>query len=128
MTFDNANYWYVTINEREDGTKKIGLNRTGNYKITKFLSSESYAYGALYNDSADRTHSYTFSNDELKFDTITIRYGNSGVLKIHGIYYRKTNLSIKEGLTTYKGDKFVYVDNGTFLDSGKRNDEMKKLI
>lgn len=128
LTFDTANYWYVQLKENEDGTKKIDSGWTENYKITKFLSSESYAYITLYVDSSDKTHSYTFKNDELRFDTITIRYKEGGVLKIHGIYYKKTVGMVRRFDTEDIQDKFVYVDNGTFLDSGKRNDEMKKLI
>ena len=91
MTFDTANYWYVKLNEKADGT--IKLINSYSYLIFGFLSSESYAYRTVYNYYDDTTHSYTFSNNELKFDTTTIRYKEGGVLKIHGIYCKRTNFT-----------------------------------
>ena len=70
--------------------------------MLKFLSSESYAYRTVYPSSgSDRTHAYTFSDDELKFDTTTIRYKGGGVLTIHGIYYKKTGSTLTSGSTTH---------------------------
>ena len=125
LTFYTSNYWYVQLNKKTDGTIKI--IKSVSYRISKFLSSESYAYRTVYSNSDDTTHSYTFTNDELKFDTTTIRYGSSGVLKIHGIYYKKTENIVSRGLTKDIQDKFVYVDNGVFSDS-KQLKELVKML
>lgn len=93
-----------------DGT--IFIYRSRNCLISKFLSSESYAYKLKSIFYEDLFHYYTFTDNELKFDTTIIRYKGGGVLTIHGIYYKKTTYGWSEGLTDYRYDKLVYVKNG----------------
>lgn len=112
LTFDTANYWYVKM---EDGD--MMEDSMPCLIITSFLSAETYAYRSQYDDSQDVTHSYTFTDSEVKFDTTTITYGRTGVLKIHGIYYKNTAYSGSLGVpgnanSQYSQNKFVYVDNG----------------
>ena len=92
------------MKEKENGT--ISLISFKSYEILKFLSAESYAYRTKYDGSEDVTHSYTFTDDELKFDTTTIRYKGGGVLKIHGIYHKKTK---KNGSTGIPGNALALI-------------------
>ena len=87
------------MKENEDETRKIV--KSVSYEISNFMSSESYAYRTKYDNSEDVTHSYTFTDDELKFDTTTIRYKGGGLLTIHGIYYKRTS---KAGSTGVPGN------------------------
>ena len=104
------------MKENKDGT--ISIRTSKSCVISKFLSSESYAYKAKLISAEDVFHYYTFTDNELKFDTTTIRYKGGGVLTIHGIYYKNTKYiwtesSIFRGvITSKKYDKLVYVDNG----------------
>ena len=130
LTFDTANYWYVQLKENEDETRKIV--KSVSYEISNFMSSESYAYRTKYDNSEDVTHSYTFTDDELKFDTTTIRYKGGGLLTIHGIYYKRTSKAGSTGVpgnasSHYTQNKFVYVDNGVFSDSTNLKELVKML-